>query len=572
MPDHSGRLARIRTVALRYLPGEVLALAGTVLAWWLGSMVTQSPWLLAGLATIAENVGFYGYLAVSVWREQAPENPQRKRRLQRTVLLLAAEFGPAEALDSLLVRPAFMTGSIVWLNSTGWGLIVGSYAADLVFWTVSGSSYLLTVTFGWRHRRIELVRSAHPAQIPSGLEPDDFLARPEVARVLASQATPVLFLETDAVERRYADLRRALPYADVHYALKANPHPAVIDTLRGCGSCFEVASVYELDALLDRHVDVSRIIYTHPVKSPADIRYAVGCGVRTFIVDAPGELTKLAGYDVSILVRVAVDSSAAQIDLSAKFGASQALARELVLAADAAGLTVAGLSFHVGSQQCDVPAYAAAVSTALQLMDDLADRVPMDTLDIGGGFPIAYDAPVPSIDRIAAAITPLLAPRLPDLRVIVEPGRYLAADAMTLVCSVVGVGERDGRPWYFLDDGVHGSYSNVLQERVRPPMRPPVWGSLTPSVLAGPTCDSIDIVADGLLLPPLEAGDRVVSPTMGAYTAVTANGFNGLAPTPIVTLPARRRLNAVRPPATANGDRRPDWPGQQRQRAAEPST
>lgn len=561
---------RIRTVVLRYLPAELLALAGMFAGWWLGTRWTQSPWLLAGIVTIAENLGFYGYLAVAVWREQTPQNPNLVRRAQRTVLLLGAEFGPAEVVDSLLIRPAFMTVAIVWLHSTGWGVLLGSYGADAVFWTLAGASYLLTVKFGWRHRRVELVRVLHPAQTPSGLAPEDFLARPSVANTLALQGTPVLFLEPDSVGSRYHDLRRALPYADIHYALKANPHTAIIDTLLTCGASFEVASVHELDALLDRHVDVSRVIYTHPVKSPSDIRYAVGCGVRTFVIDTHGELDKLTEYDVSVLVRLAVDSSAAQIDLSAKFGASEQLTRDLVLAAHNAGLSVEGLSFHVGSQQCDLTAYARAVTTALGLIDELSDRVPMTTLDIGGGFPVAYDHPVPSIDAIAATITPLLAPYLPRLRVIAEPGRFLVAESMTLVCSVVGAAERQGRPWYYLDDGVHGSYSNVLQEHVRPPMRPPVWGSPTPSVLAGPTCDSIDVVADGIMLPPLERGDRVVSPTMGAYTAVTANGFNGIAATPIVTLPTLRHLNAVQPPAPAEGDRRPLWVASQR--AAEPST
>ncbi|MFC6713279.1 type III PLP-dependent enzyme [Branchiibius cervicis] len=561
---------RIRTIVRRYLPAELLALAGMFAGWWLGTQWTQSPWLLAGIVTVAENLGFYGYLTVSVWREQTPQNPNLLRRAQRTVLLLGAEFGPAEVFDSLLIRPALMTAAILGLHSTGWGVLTGSYAADAVFWSVAGASYLLTVKFGWRHRRVELVRAVHPAQAPSDLSPDAFLARPAVAKALALQGTPVLFLEPDAVARRYGELRRALPYADIHYALKANPHEAIIETLIGCGASFEVASVRELDALLDRHVDASRILYTHPVKSPADIRYAVGCGVRTFVVDAAGEVDKLAQYDVSVLIRLAVDSSAAQIDLSAKFGASRALARDLVLAAHEAGLTVDGLTFHVGSQQCDVAAYAAAVTAALDLMEELSDRVPMTTLDIGGGFPVAYDRPVPSIDAIAATITPLLAPHLPGLRVIAEPGRFLAAEAMTLVCGVVGSAERNGQPWYYLDDGVHGSYSNVLQEGLRPPMRPPVWGSMATSVLAGPTCDSIDVVAAGIMLPPLEPGDRIVSPTMGAYTAVTANGFNGIAATPIVALPAVRHLNAVRPSATAEGGRRPLRAVAQR--AAEPST
>lgn len=560
---------RIRTVVLRYLPAELLALAGMFAGWWLATRWTQSPWLIAGVVTVAENVGFYGYLAVCVWREQTPQNPRLARRAQRTALLLGAEFGPAEVIDSFLIRPAFMTAAMVWLHSTGWGVLVGSYAADAVFWSVAGTSYLLTVKLGWRHRRVELSITRFAPDAPPALSTIDYLAEPDIAEFVAAQGTPLLVLDPASVERRYREMRCTLPGVEFHYAVKANPHPAIIDSLNDLGASFEVATTGELDLLLDRGVVVDRIIYTHPVKTAEDIRYAVACGVMTFVADTAREVAKLAAYDVRVLVRVAVPNETAQIDLSTKFGVPLSRARDLIVGAHRAGVSVAGLSFHVGSQQCDAGAWAGAVRAALELIDELASDVQLEVLDLGGGFPVAYHAPVPSLQQIAAEIGPLLAGRLPALRVIAEPGRYLAAESMTAITSVVGVGQRDDRAWYYLDDGVHGSYSNVLQEKVVPQLLTCTTGPRKPATLAGPTCDGLDVIALDVALPTLEAGDLVVSPMMGAYTSVTANGFNGIRPTPIVVRPARRWGTTKRPSATAGDDRRPL---RSTQRAAEPST
>ena len=560
---------RIRTVVLRYLPAELLALAGTFVGWWLSTRWTQSPWLIAGIVTVAENLAFYAYLAVAVWREQTPQNPNLLRRTQRTVLLLGAEFGPAEIVDSLLIRPAFMTGAIVWLNSTGRGVLLGSYAADAVFWTLAGASYLLTVKFGWRQRRVELSIARFAPDVPPALDATSYLAEPDIAELVAAQGTPLLVLDPTSVERRYRQMRSALPGVEFHYAVKSNPHPAIIDTLNALGASFEVATTGELDLLLDRGVVVDRIIYTHPVKTVDDIRYAVACGVTTFVADTAGEVAKLSAYDVRVLVRVAAPNETAQIDLSTKFGVPLSKARDLILGAHRAGVAVAGLSFHVGSQQCDAGAWARAVRAALELTDELASDVPLEVLDLGGGFPVAYDAPVPSIQQIGAEIGPLLAGRLPALRVIAEPGRYLAAESMTAISSVVGVGDRADRPWYYLDDGVHGSYSNVLQEKVVPQLLTCATGPRKASTLAGPTCDGLDVITSDATLPSLTVGDVVVSPMMGAYTSVTSNGFNGIRPTPIVVRPSRRRGTTKRPPATAGDGRRPL---RSTQRAADPST
>jgi ornithine decarboxylase len=164
-----------------------------------------------------------------------------------------------------------------------------------------------------------------------------------------------------------------------------------------------------------------------------------------------------------------------------------------------------------------------------------------DTLDIGGGFAVAYDAAVSPVEDVAAAIAPLLEPRTDELEILAEPGRFLVAEAMTLLTSVVGVAERSDGRWYYLDDGVYGSYSNVVGEDAHPlvfPIRADEPETARWATLGGPTCDSADVIAREVLLPDLSPGDLLVSPVMGAYTAVTASRFNGRAETPIAVVDA----------------------------------
>ncbi|MDN3497194.1 type III PLP-dependent enzyme [Planococcus sp. APC 4015] len=362
---------------------------------------------------------------------------------------------------------------------------------------------------------------------------------------LALHGAPVLLLDTARVRRQYRRLRSALPFVRFHYAVKALDHDAVIATLADDGCGFDVATGEEL-ALLERHgVDPGRVIHTHPIKKAAEIADAIGRGIRTFVIDNETELAKFTGVgsDVSLLVRLAYRSPHAKSDLSSKFGVGAFEAERLVTSALARGIRVAGFSFHVGSQLDDPDRFVRAIDETVALMGDLERRLRtrFTVLDIGGGFPVAYDEPVASIDDIAARIRPVLAPLVGRLDIIAEPGRVLVAEAMTLVTSVVGVAERaDGR-WYYLDDGVYGAYSNVVAEDVHPlvfaerELRSDVAGHRW-ATLAGPTCDSADVVANEVLLPELAVGDLLVSPAMGAYTAVTATRFNGRAPTPIAVV------------------------------------
>jgi ornithine decarboxylase len=271
---------------------------------------------------------------------------------------------------------------------------------------------------------------------------------------------------------------------------------------------------------------------------------AVRRGIRTFVFDNERELDKFAGLEdrVELLLRLGYRSAQALIDLSYKFGAQPDDAMDLVRAAQRRGLSVTGLSFHPGSQLSSVAPLVDDIQHASMLLDCLADvGIHLDVLDIGGGLPVPYDADVPHVENFVSAIAEEIRPLTArGMRVISEPGRFVAAPSMVAVASVVGVNRRGGVPWYYLDDGLYGSFSNVLSDHVHPTVY--AYRALhqeldgVPSVLAGPTCDSTDVITTGAVLPPLEPGDLVVAPCMGAYTNVTACEFNGIPKATVVVV------------------------------------
>lgn len=377
---------------------------------------------------------------------------------------------------------------------------------------------------------------------------------------LALHGTPVLLLDPERVRRQYRRLRAALPFVRFHYAVKALDHDEVIAALADAGCGFDVATTQER-ALLDRHgVDAARVIHTHPIKKRIEIADAIARGVRTFVVDNEAELDKFdgVGRGVGLLVRLAYRSPHAKSDLSSKFGVSAFEAERLVRRALGRGIRIAGFSFHAGSQLDDPDRVVRAVTDTVALMRDLEKRLRtrFTVLDIGGGFPVAYDEPVSSIEQLAARLRPVLEPLAARLEIVAEPGRILVAEAMTLVTSVVGTAERGDGRWYYLDDGVYGAYSNVVAEDVHPlvfaerELRSDA-GSHRWATLAGPTCDSADVVAREVMLPDLVVGDLMVSPTMGAYTTVTATRFNGRPLTPIAIVGFAASLDAAREPLAA---------------------
>ena len=382
--------------------------------------------------------------------------------------------------------------------------------------------------------------SAVPTAVELGLD----LAALDVPALAERHGTPLLLLDPARVAERYRLLRRVLPDVRPYYAVKALSHPAALAALRDEVACFDVASPAETALVAGLGVAPDRCIYTHPVKKRADVAAAVGAGIRTFVFDGERELAKFAGLedDVELLLRLRYRSPQALIDLSYKFGADPGDAVDLLHAARRRGLRVSGLSFHPGSQLWSVEPLVEDIRHAAMLLDCLAGLgIDLEVLDIGGGLPVPYDGAVPHVESFVAAIEEEIRPLTNrGLRVISEPGRFVAAPAMVAVAAVVGVARRGGLPWYYLDDGLYGSFSNVLSDHVHPTVH--AYDAvlderdLVPSVLAGPTCDSTDVITTDALLPALDVGDLVVAPFMGAYTSVTACEFNGLARATVVVI------------------------------------
>ncbi|MGI5215565.1 type III PLP-dependent enzyme [Plantactinospora sp. CA-290183] len=361
--------------------------------------------------------------------------------------------------------------------------------------------------------------------------------------LVESFGSPLLILEPRNIRRQYQALQRALPMVEHHFAIKALRHSAAVAAVDECDGYFDVMTNSDVDMVKARGIDPGRCIHTNPIKRMRDIVYAFRHGLRTFVVDNYAEADKFVPYagQVQLLVRLSFRNPEAKSDLSFKFGVPPEEAEKLVSYVRDRGLAVAGFSLHVGSQIHTAQAYVEAIEQATGLIDrvEREQGFRMTMFDIGGGFPVPYLEPAPTLAEIAAGITPLLEPLAQRMRLLSEPGRFVVASSMTLISEVVGKSVRNGRPWYYLDDGVYGSYSNVIFEQVTPPVIAfkELDGDrqlpLTPSVLAGPTCDSVDVITTDCPLPALEIGDLVVSPMMGAYTWVSATEYNGIARTPI---------------------------------------
>jgi ornithine decarboxylase len=344
--------------------------------------------------------------------------------------------------------------------------------------------------------------------------------------------TPLVVLDCDVARLQYRQLAAALPGVAIHYAIKALPDANLIRTLKDEGAGFDVASSGELDLLHDVGISPRRTIHTHPIKKPGEIRAALRAGCTTFVVDNEVELEKFVPVRerVSLLLRVSFRNPEARCDLSMKFGCQPDHVNRLLQRAADLRLHVKGMSFHVGSQSGSSLHHVRAIERCTEIMaaERSAGRY-LSVLDIGGGFPTNYDGSAPGIDSFCAPIRVALN-RLPEhVSVIAEPGRYLAAPAATLISSVVGIAERGDRTWYYLDDGVYGSFSGQIYDKTTYPIATLKEGQPTrPSVLAGPTCDSIDVIAEDIELPALSVGDLVIGRMMGAYTVASASTFNSL--------------------------------------------
>ncbi|MGK0373996.1 MAG: ornithine decarboxylase [Arenicella sp.] len=351
-------------------------------------------------------------------------------------------------------------------------------------------------------------------------------------QLVKEHGSPLLVFDANVLRNKFDCLQKALPGVELYYAVKAHPDSHIVSVIDSLGGGFDIASAGEMDLLMQHKISGRRTIHTHPIKKDQEIRDALRFGATTFVVDNLYELKKLVDYRsrVGVLLRLSFRSESAKVDLSKKFGCSPDEVIELVSAAEKLGIHIKGLSFHVGSQVEDAAKHVEAVHACRALMEQInlsADK-PLSVLDIGGGFPADYALEGFDIKAFCAPIREALSTLPNDWHIIAEPGRYLIAPAVTSITTVAGKSHRNGFVWYYLDDGIYGSYSGQLFDHAVYPLQVFRGGEKKASIIAGPTCDSIDVIAENILMPDLEIGDLIVGHQMGAYTAATKTRFNSL--------------------------------------------
>ncbi len=360
---------------------------------------------------------------------------------------------------------------------------------------------------------------------------------------------PVLVVDLDVVRDNYSKFARALPDTRVFYAVKANPEPKVLALLAQLGSCFDTASVVEIQLALAAGATPDRISFGNTIKKERDIARALELGVRLFAVDCQAEVEKIAravaltGADgVKVFCRILCDCAGAEWPLSRKFGCVPEMAVDVLEHAHRHGLEAYGVSFHVGSQQRNTESWDVALASASAIFRECAERgIHLSMVNLGGGFPTKYLKSIPAVEAYGESIFRALSKhfgnRLPET--IIEPGRGMVGNAGIIESEVVLISKKsrdeDEIRWVYLDIGKFGGLAETMDESIRYPIVTDHDGDKrVPCVLAGPTCDSADVLyeKEPYLLPvSLEIGDRVLIEGTGAYTTTySANHFNGFPP------------------------------------------
>jgi ornithine decarboxylase len=354
---------------------------------------------------------------------------------------------------------------------------------------------------------------------------------------------PVLVVDLDVVKDNYTNFAKALPDTRVFYAVKANPSPEVLALLAKLGSCFDTASVQEIEMALAAGATPDRISFGNTIKKERDVARAYALGIRLFAVDCQAEVDKVAraAPGSKVFCRILSDCAGAEWPLSRKFGCEPGMAVDVLEHALRAGLEPYGVSFHVGSQQRNQHAWDRALASAAAVFKECGERgINLAMVNLGGGFPTKYLKNVPSVKTYGSAIFKALRKhfgnRIPET--IIEPGRGMVGNAGIIETEVVLVSkksEEDDVRWVYLDIGKFGGLAETMDESIRYAIKTPRDSDvLAPCVLAGPTCDSADVLYEKQPYPlpvSLEIGDRLLIEGTGAYTSTySAVAFNGFPP------------------------------------------
>ena len=359
---------------------------------------------------------------------------------------------------------------------------------------------------------------------------------------------PTLVIDTQAVARQFRALRAGLGHADIHYAVKANPAPEVIETLIALGGHFDAASRAEIELCLGLGASPETVSFGNTIKRPADIAFAYRAGVRLFAADAEEELEKLAEHapGANVYIRIIVDASEADWPLSRKFGCGRDKAVSLAKMAVELGLNPIGLSFHVGSQTRRAEMWTPVLDQVAAVWTAVREAgIELTLLNIGGGFPAFYGDAIDHPTVYARRVMELVAERFGDIpHIMAEPGRGLVAEAGMIAAEVLLVSKKsdlDTYRWVYLDIGKFSGLAETMDEAIRYQFITDRDHEDTGAcILAGPSCDSADVLYENrpVQLPVgLRAGDRIIIRACGAYTSSYSSvGFNGFPPLDVIAI------------------------------------
>jgi ornithine decarboxylase len=375
------------------------------------------------------------------------------------------------------------------------------------------------------------------------------IPRPVLKRLAKEHGTPLFVVDHKAIRRNYAQFRKYLPRVQAYFAVKANPDPAIVQTLYEAGASFDVASLPEfrivhkcienMEAKQRQDWIWDKIIYANPIKAEEALQ-ELNPYKPLVTYDNYEEIKKIKKFapQAGLALRLKVANTGAMVELSSKFGAPAGEAVDLILAAVKTGLVVEGVSFHVGSQTTNFENFVQALNLAANIFKEAKDRgyTKMNVLDIGGGFPAPYDESVKPFRELAKILNRELDRLFPkNIQILAEPGRFFVATAATAVSKIIGKTVRDGKLCYYINDGVYHTFSGVIFDHCHYHLKSFKRGVPVLCSVFGPTCDALDVVSMAEQLPPdLKLGDLLYSENIGAYSHASSTYFNGFPPATVV--------------------------------------
>jgi ornithine decarboxylase len=362
-----------------------------------------------------------------------------------------------------------------------------------------------------------------------------------------THGTPLVVIDHDIIRRNYAEFKKHLPKVQAYYAVKANPAPEIVRTLYRAGASFDVASMPEFMTVYEniRHLPPKeqqdfiwdKIIYANPTK-PKETLQALDQYKPLVTYDNLNELKKIRAFapHAGVVLRLRVPNTGSMVELSSKFGCDPGEAVDLVLAAFKMGLVVEGLSFHVGSQCTNFENFVQALNMAAAVMQEAKSRGhEIEILDIGGGFPAAYDRHVKPFSVLARKINAEIDRLFPKaIQILAEPGRFLVATAATSIARIIGKAVRDGKTCYYIDDSVYHTFSGIIFDHCQYHLKAFKRGKTEICAVFGQTCDGLDTISQSEELPDLEIEDLVYAENIGAYSNASSTWFNGFPPAKVI--------------------------------------